>query len=83
MIIDRKSLGIIGIMVLAFWLSFIFIDGSFSTSSPSPTITPPTVQQTVPADDVNPDSLAAQLSVATPSLDQEHSAAPASGDTLL
>jgi len=63
MTIDKKSLGIMGIMVLAFWLSFIFVDGSFSASAQLPTTDTPTVQQPAPTDNVNPDSLAAQLSI--------------------
>ena len=82
MTIDKKSLGIIGIMVLAFWLSFIFVDGSFSSRIPengqkipeNGRVAP--VQQAAPIDDVNPESLVAQLSVTNTLSDQQHSAAP-------
>ncbi len=75
MTIDKKSLGIIGIMVLAFWLSFIFVDGTFSASSKSATTATPAVQETVPTDDVNPDSLAGQLEINDVTLSDTHSAA--------
>ena len=75
MTIDRKSLGIVGIMVLAFWLSFIFVDGSFSASSKSATTATPAVQETAPVDDVNPDSLAGQLEIRDATLSDTHSAA--------
>lgn len=75
MTIDKKSLGIIGIMVLAFWLSFIFVDGTFSASSESAATATPAVQETVPTDDVNPDSLAGQLEINDVTLSDTHSAA--------
>ena len=75
MIIDRKTFGIIGIMVLAFWLSFIFVDGLFSQSPQSASTATPAVQETVPSDTVNPDSLAGQLEMSDATLSDTHSAA--------
>lgn len=75
MTIDKKSLGIVGIMVLAFWLSFIFVDGTFSVSSESATTATPAAQETAPTDDVKPDSIAGQLEINDVILSDTHSAA--------
>lgn len=75
MIIDRKTFGIIGIMVLAFWLSFIFVDWLFSPAQQSAPTATPAVQETVTSDTVNPDSLAGQLEMHDATLLDTHSAA--------
>ncbi|MCX6822704.1 MAG: tetratricopeptide repeat protein [candidate division SR1 bacterium] len=62
-------------MVLAFWLSFIFVDGLFSPAQQSAPTATPAVQETVTSDTVNPDSLAGQLEMHDATLLDTHSAA--------
>lgn len=84
MTIDKKSLGIVGIMVLAFWLSFIFIDGSFSSKIPEDSRIPEDSSQRIPDDDVSLDSIAGQLEINDEVSVETHSAASSSvDDTIL
>jgi hypothetical protein len=75
MTIDKKSLGIIGIMLLAFWLSFIFLDGTFSDKAGTVERSVEQIQEAVPASSENLDTIAAQLDISEASSTGLHQAA--------